>query len=200
MRLFSLAALSCLFLFLAGCGTGANVTTVQPNEADLSRYDSFAYLPNANVEVAGESYNDEQINSAIIETINANMRQAGYTLDRDNPDLLVLAGANIDLERRTRQEPVYASYPYSTPGLSVHPSYNPYFYRGYRTFPGIVGYTRDTSLYEEGTLVIELVDRETREVVWRGIASEDIFNESNTQAIQEMVTDIFEEYPLNNNQ
>ena len=200
MKSFNLAALSFVLVTFFSCGTGANVQTVKKTNKDLSMYNTFAYLPNTNVEVPGESYNDEEINTVIIETINRNMRQAGYNLDRDNPDLLVLASASTDLERQTTREPVYATYPYSHSGLGVSPFYSPYYYRGYSTFPGIIGYTRDSSLYEEGTLVIKLVDRENREVVWKGVASENIYNQSNTAAIQELVNEIFDEYPLNNDQ
>jgi hypothetical protein len=52
---------------------------------------------------------------------------------------------------------------------------------------------------EEGKLVIELVDSETRQVVWRSASrrylNERQTSESRRELIDEIVTDMFEEYP-----
>ncbi|MCM4158678.1 DUF4136 domain-containing protein [Antarcticibacterium flavum] len=184
------------FIFLIGCG-GSNVRTTKTTNKDLSNYNSFAYLPNTSPEVEGRNYNDEQVNTAIIETINSNMREAGYTVNRDNPDLLVLVSTAVDTQTRSRTQPVYAGYPYTSGVTTVSPFYSPYYYRGFASYNRVVGYDTDTYQYQEGTLVINFVDRETRETVWKGIASDNIYTQGNTAAIQEMVDDIFEQYPLN---
>lgn len=180
-------------LLIMSCGS--NVQTTKTTNKDLSTYDSFAYLPNASVR---EEYNDEKVNTAVIEVINTNMQKAGYNLDRDNPDLLVLVSTKVNRETATRSQPVYAQYPYTTGVTTVNSVYGPYYYRGFNNFNRVVGYDTDTYQYKEGTLVINLVDRKTEETVWKGIASEDIYNQGTNSAIRELVNDIFEQYPLMN--
>ncbi|MDT0647293.1 DUF4136 domain-containing protein [Zunongwangia sp. F260] len=187
-----------ILLMVLSCGP--RVQTVKPMDTDLSKYSTFAYLPNTNAEVPGKAYNDENVNRMIVETVNQNMSQTGYTLDRDNPDLLVLISTSTEIERETTTDPVYATYPYTAGVGTVSPYYGSYYYRGYNTFGGgVMGYDTDTYAYEEGTVVINLVDRQTKETVWKGMTSDALYDQSNTAAKRELVNQIFEEYPLNNN-
>lgn len=198
MKIFKSFGILIMILSFLGCGGTSNVQTAKTTDRDLSTYDSFAYLPNSSAEISGTNYNDEQVNTAIIETINMNMQEAGYNLNRENPDLLVLVSTKTELETETTTQPMYARYPYGgATARTVSPFYNNYYYSGFNRVNNIVGYDTDTYQYEEGTLVINLVDRETQETVWKGVASENIYNQSTTGAIQELVNDIFEQYPLN---
>lgn len=81
---------------------------------------------------------------------------------------------------------------------TINPLYNNYYYGGYAGYNNIIGYDTDTYAYEEGSVVINLVDRESRNTVWKGVASESLSNQSNIQEIRGLVNAIFEEYPLNN--
>ena len=179
---------------LAGCG--ASVKTINPDNTDLSQYKTFAYLPNTNAEVPGKTYNDDKVNAMIIETINSNMQDAGYTLDRENPDLLVLVSTKTDLETETSTQPAYVRYPYRARMTAVRPYYNSYYYTGYNSYAGIVGYNTDTYSYKEGTVIIDIVDRKTKNTVWKGTSTEDIFNQNENSAIAELVNAIFDKYPL----
>ncbi|MBZ9787319.1 DUF4136 domain-containing protein [Psychroflexus sp. CAK57W] len=201
MKLFKTILPAILGLLLVSCGT--KVETVRPNKADLSQYETFAYLPNASIEIRNSAVQTDFLNSFIIETTNDQMKITGYTLDRDNPDLLVLISITTDLETGREAEPVYANYPYidavaSTP---VSPFYQPFYYRGWYDwyYPGgVIGYTTDTYSYKKGTVVIDLIDRETKQSVWKGITSEPIMDKSETEVVQELIRDIFKAYPLNN--
>lgn len=186
-------------VLLAVLSCGPRVETARPTAVDLEKYDTFAFLPNSNADIPNESYNNEDVNRLVVETVNQNMREAGYTLDRDNPDLLVLISTSTEIERERTTNPVYATYPYTAGVGAIGPAYGNYYYRGFNTFGGgVVGYDTDTYAYEEGTVVINLVDRETKETVWKGMTSDALYDQPNTQAMRELVNEIFEEYPLNN--
>lgn len=188
--------LAILFLTLTVVACGPRVTTSKTTSKDLGNYDTFAYLPNSSVQMPDKSYN-EDINSAIIEAVNNNMRQAGYTMDRDNPDLLVLVSTKTNLETETTTEPVYATYPYINGVATVSPFYNPYYYSGYANYTQVVGYDTDTYAYKEGTLIINLVDRKTKQTVWKGVSSKSVYDQTTTGAIEDLVNQIFQEYPMN---
>lgn len=179
-------------------GCGPRVSTEKMTNKDLSVYDTFAYLPNANITAPGLRMDSEDVSMAVVEAVNMNLRQEGYNLDRQNPDLLVLIETETDTEIGTTTDPVYATYPYTTGVGMVNPVYNNYYYGGYAGYNNIIGYDTDTYAYEEGTVVIRLVDRETRNTVWRGVASESLAGETDLQGIRDLVSAIFEEYPLNN--
>lgn len=197
MKLLKPLLITLVLLAVLSCGP--RVETVRPTDVNLAKYDTFAFLPNTNADIPNESYNDEDVNRMIVETVNQNMREAGYTLDRDNPDLLVLISTSTEIERERTTDPVYATYPYTAGVGAVSPYYGNYYWRGFNTFGGgIVGYDTDTYAYEEGTVVINLVDRETKQTVWKGMTSDALYDQPNTQAMRELVNEIFEEFPLNN--
>lgn len=189
-----------LILLIGGIlmGCGPRVATQKTTSKDLSIYDTFAYLPNSNVNAEGLQVSSGDVSRTVIEAVNRNLRQEGYRLDRENPDLLALIDVETDTEVTTTTDPVYATYPYTAGIGTINPVYNDYYYAGYAGFDNIIGYDTDAYTYEEGTVVISLIDRETRNTVWKGVASESVSGQANIQAIQELVNAIFEEYPLEN--
>jgi len=186
-----------LAIFVSSCG--ARVETIRPNEANLSNYKTFAYLPNSNDQLSNKSYSNLTVNTTVVDAINMNMKKEGYTLDRDNPDLLVLVSTKTNLETETTTDPVYATYPYSYPVSSISPYYSSYYYRGYSTFTNVVGYDTDKYTYKEGTVVVDIIDKKTKKTLWKGISSKNIYNESERAAIIGLIDQIFDEYPLKNN-
>jgi hypothetical protein len=182
---------------LNSCGPA--VSTTKPTNDNLSKYDSFSYLPNSSIEMPDQAFNDS-VNTMVIQKINEEMRDAGYQLDRSNPDLLVLVSTKVTDQTETSTDPVFARYGYyNRPGITVSPYYNNFYYRGYTTYPAVVGYDTDTYNYQDGTLVVQLVDRASRETVWKGVSSTSIYDSSSTVAMTELVQAIFEEYPLMEN-
>lgn len=184
-----------LLLIIAGLliGCGPRVETKKMTNKDFSNYDSFAFLPNSDIELPGKSLKSMDVNDAVVETVYQNMRKRGYKLDRTSPDLLVLISTDTSVETTT--EPMYAYYPYSPSITTVSPFYDTYFYRGFADYNSIVGYDVDTYAYKEGTVVLNIVDRETRETVWKGVAAESIYDQTTIDAIEEMVNAIFSEFP-----
>jgi hypothetical protein len=189
-----LLLLTVLFLFIS---CGPKVETVRPTQVDLGSYTSFAYLPNTSAEAPDKAYNDPTVNETVIQTINYHMEQAGYTLNRDTPDLLVLVSTKTDIETITETEPAYAAYPYeyNTTQVAVRPYYNDYYYYNYPSYTNITGYDVDRYAYEEGSIIINLVDRKTKESVWKGFSETGIYNQTDTEVIRNLVNDIFQEFP-----
>lgn len=194
MKLIKSFSIALIAIITHSCGPA--VTTMKPTNDNLDKYNTFSYLPNAALEMPDKNSKDG-VNRMVIQAINDNMIDAGYRLERDAPDLLVLISSKIAQETEVDREPLYASYGYyNRPGLTVNPYYSNFYYRGYTTFPRVVGYDTDTYNYKEGTLIIQLVDRETNETVWKGLSSKSIYDSANTKAMTNLVNAIFEEYPL----
>jgi hypothetical protein len=188
---------SVITLSLTACGPVVNTTKTTSN--DLSSYKTFAYLPNSNFEDLDKGYGNNNIGTTVIESVNTNMQQLGYTLDRTNPDLLVLLSTSTDLDTNVTKEPVYATYPnYYGRSYGVSPYYQNYYYNGYSGYNQLIGYDTDVNTYKEGTLRLSLVDSETKNIVWKGTASNSIYKSQNeSKAIAKFVDDMFAKYPKN---
>ena len=127
------------------------------------------------------------------------MQQLGYTLDRTKPDLLVLLSTSTDLDTNVTKEPVYTTYPnYYGRSYVVSPYYQNYYYNGYSDYNRLIGYDTDVNTYKEGTLRLSLVDSETKNIVWKGTASNSIYkSENESKAIAKFVDDMFAKFTKN---
>ncbi|WP_194850795.1 DUF4136 domain-containing protein [Nonlabens antarcticus] len=198
MRNLKIVVLLALSVSIYSCGPA--VTTTKPTTDNLNKYSTFSYLPNSTIEMPNKSFSSDTVNTMVIQQINDKMITAGYKLDRSQPDLLVLVSTKIEKETETSTEPVYATYGnYNRPGLQINPYYNNYYYNGYASYSNVVGYDTDTYNYKDGTLIVQLVDRNSKKTVWKGISSTSIYNSGDTVALTNLVNAIFEEYPLINN-
>ena len=193
MKLFKLFTYSLITLMLVSCGR--SVSTIKADGVNLNNYKSFAYLPNTDIKLPNKTMDVDEVNNLVVATINSNMKDAGYELDRDNPDLLVLVSTKTDKEVATTTDPVYASYPYRTTAR-VNTYYSPYYYNDYAYYNNIIGYDTDTYTYKEGTVVVDLIDRRTKNLVWKGRSNQTIYDQTNTSAMRELINTIFTEYPL----
>lgn len=198
MKKFKIMWLSILgFAILTACGP--KVTSTKLADVDLTKYETFSYLPNGNFEDPSKGYDDQSVGESVLNEVNNSMKELGYELERNQPDLLVLIGTKTDTDVEREREPVYASYPnYYGSAYPVGSYYNPYYYNGYTTYNNVIGYDVDYEKYETGTLLLSLVDRKTRNVVWRGTASNFVGGERSEQAISDFVDDLFAEFPASN--
>jgi hypothetical protein len=194
MKLLKYTVAFVLFVSFTACGP--TVSTTKQAGVNLSKFNTFAYLPNTGIEVPKQNETDEDVNELVIKTINANLQDAGYSINRNNPDLLVLVSTKIDFDSETIPDATYASYPYTAGAAAVSTYYGDYYYAGYSGFGNITGYNTDSYSYKEGTVVVDIVDRKTKKSVWKGSSSESIYDENQADAIANLVNEIFKKYPL----
>jgi hypothetical protein len=89
-----------------------------------------------------------------------------YTLDRTNPDLLVLLSTSTDLDTNITKEPVYATYPII---MDVHTVWVHIIKIIIMAILTIINWLvmMDLNTYKEGTLRLSLVDSKTKNIVWK---------------------------------
>lgn len=179
-------------VLLAGCGP--KVETNKKTARDLDAYDSFAFLPNQDT-IQTSIYNNIEVNEIVIDEIRQNMRELNYRLDQNQPDLLVYYHLMLDEEMAVNANPVYTNYSYYRPGFYVGPYYRNYAYNNYFTVPRIVGTGIEQIPYKEGTIVIDLIDRRTNEIVWRGSAEDLVAPGNLDEEIRSYVDAIFDKFP-----
>jgi len=160
--------LSFLIFGIAACATTTRIASDYERGVDFSKYQTYQLLKHK----PDFSYGMNPINQQRIErAIQREMMALGYKV-RPNPDLIV---ACFVKEKLIRQEDHY---------------YQGY-YRGWG-FPIWV----DINHYKEGTLIIDLIDRENKQVVWHGAATERVSDDMRNveENINKTVQALFEQY------
>lgn len=182
--LFSLLVISC----------GPKVNTSKKTAKNLESFTSYAFLPNQDT-IQTSNYDNAFVNEVVIDEINVNMQELDYRLDRNQPDLLVYYHLMLDEEVAVNASPVYTNYSYYRPGYYVGPYYRNYAYNNYFTVPRLAGSAIEQIPYKEGTIVIDIIDRRTNEIVWRGRANDMITPTNLEEKLRNYVDAIFEEFP-----
>lgn len=183
------------YIVFVAMACGPTLTTTKLTDNDLGKYKTFAYLPNTNIEVPDSLVaSTERVSKTVIEAMNENMKDLGYTLDRENPDMLVLLTTKINKKRMRDIEPEYTTYPYD-PDKPHSPNYDPYYYYGYSNYGEFSGYYVDYSSYKVGELEVDIIDRKTKKKLWTGMAKAAIYQNDTSTKIKQYVDEIFDEYP-----
>lgn len=173
-------------LALAGCATSPDIRTDYDETADFSQFSTFAFMERA--ERGGSRTYDTIGDRRVMAAVSREMEARGYRRVESGADLLV----NFDLgteevqDVRTVPTAMYAPYWYGWRGSYYYP------------WPA---YTYETWVdsYERGTLHVDLVDAERRQLVWEGRAVDRITKatrEDPAGALDNAVTEIFARYPF----
>jgi Domain of unknown function (DUF4136) len=163
----------------AGCATVA-VANDYDRTTDFSRYHTFSFAGGRvilnGLSDDGNTLVKDRVRTAIIGALQAK----GLVESATTSDLVVgyLAGA------RTRTE-IEGMPPYA-------PEVGPYWYGGWWG-PGYAEWW--TRTYEEGTLVIDLVDAKTHHLVWRAYARTEVGSPVSEQKVRDAVEKSFRAYP-----
>lgn len=141
------------------------------------------------------SGNNGAVNQNVIAAMNCNMKQAGYKLDRDNPDVLIVLNAHYDPEVSKEVEPVYANPEKPEGADTISAYYDPHYYWKYAEFNDILGYKIIKNEDKKAGLAIEIIDRKSEKIIWRGTAKEPLDQKGSSTKIAKYVDAVFEEFP-----
>lgn len=165
-------AVLCLVVpLLAACSTVRVQTDYDP-AVDFSAYHTFAWMAVDGAASASPDLTTQRVHSAVESTLGA----LGYRrVDPASADLLVTHSASVD--QRIHVDQAYRGY-------------------GYRH----AGYTETwVDVYDEGELMIELVDAQRERVVWQGVAQARVNPQQSPQEreqqVREAVAAIFKSFP-----
>ncbi|HEX9772112.1 MAG TPA: DUF4136 domain-containing protein [Steroidobacteraceae bacterium] len=173
-------------LWLGGCATGPDVRADYDKGADFGKYRTYNF-------VAATGTGSADVKSLAMQLLQSagsrEMESRGYT-KADNADLLI--NFKGKLEEKTDIE--------STPAPMYGAGWG---YRGWAGAPyGMYGYGGtevSTRRYNVGTLVMDIVDREKKQVVFQGGAEQEVTKkmlENREALINGAVASIFAKYPF----
>jgi hypothetical protein len=171
-------------LALGGCASGPDIRADYDKAADFGKYRSYGFVAQAGTDEGDfKSLSTQMLQNAA----SRQMEARGYTRS-DNPDLVI--NFKGQLEEKTDIESTPA--PYYGPGWG-------YGGWGGAYWGGWGGTEVTTHRYNVGTLVMDVVDREKRQVVYQGgiegvVTREMMQNREST--ITAAVEHLFSKYPF----
>lgn len=150
------------FLLTAGCKP--KVTTDQVADTDYSSYRTYAFMDSDIAADSGEtpSYYSQAATQGVESTVKSELTKKGVTENTETPDMLI--GYHFVVEVRTKTIPAnsYVGYgPYYGWGRWGYGGWGP----GWYDYGG-PAYVRQA--YGDGTVVIDMVDAKTHNLIWRG--------------------------------
>jgi hypothetical protein len=175
-KLILLLTTVCTLLLLANCSNQIRVRSDYDRDVNLAVYKKYAWLSFKEIESKNNPllYN-ELTDKRIRRAVELQFQAKGIPLDEENPDFRV--HYHIIVENRS----------------SVQPSPYGYYYSPYWMRSQMYVYQ-----YQEGTLIIDLMDAKNNNLIWRGWASEVLNNEVpelTEKEIAESVYEILTEFP-----
>jgi hypothetical protein len=178
MRIATILSSLIAFIIFTACSS-LDVTSDYDPSQDFSKYKTYRWAK------MKERHKDDllaqniRLWKRVQSAVDKSLKEKGFEkLDRGKPDFIVFIHAGVQ-----QRMDVYQSG---------------YYYGGWW---GPYGGRTTVSHYKQGTLVVDIVDREEKELSWRGMASDVVRNYSDPQELQEeidyVVKAMLDDFPPN---
>jgi hypothetical protein len=170
-------------LLLTACASSPEIRVNVDESADFSIFQTYGFIEPLGTDKAGYT---TLVTKYLRQAVRQELENRGYVYS-SSPDLLVNFYTRI--ENR--------SFVTSAPTPAFYGEYYNYRYGVYGVYPRYV-YRPYSYNYQEGTVNVDLVDARKKQMIWEGIAvnevdSDDLNNPQ--QAFQKVIAAIFEQYP-----
>jgi hypothetical protein len=185
VSLWSMSAALCAAWLIAGCASNrAPPSRIDyDRKADFSVYRTFGFPKETGTDRGGYS---TLVTSYFKNSVTTAMEARGYKYTEEHPDLLV----NFFMNTRERTE--YRSGPNASLGYG----YYGYRYGLYNAWPM---YDEDrTVTYKVGTINVDIVDAEKKQLIWEGVSEGRISDEAMANpkvTVNAVVTELMRQYP-----
>lgn len=184
----------CLAIVGALTSWSCAVTDVD-RTADLTHYKTFGW-GKSRLDVENPAYRGDLVEASIKACVTQELARKGITYSAKKPDLLVsYEGFTETKENVYRSGGYYYDY---YPPYYYYPLYGPRFfwYGGYWGAPTFWSGPPTYYSMTEGTLILDLRDRKTGKLIWRGMVQGDVDNvKSLKKNIAKGVKAILKKYP-----
>jgi hypothetical protein len=163
-----LAIYSLLAILVAACASGPSLySSEKKNGVDFSKYKTYAFLPTKDTSYS-KIIDRKKLVAALTEVGFRILTSKGMVYDTINPDVLFRYTLIMkkDYTVTRDQEITYSPY-IETANLPNQPRI---YYFSADNRPEVYNGNAQLSSFKEGTMVIDMIDHKTNEVVWRSTA------------------------------
>jgi len=176
---------------LSACSS-YNYSSVSIKKVNSSVFKTYAWLPEARPSTS--SYYDNDIASdKIVDAASAELNKRGFVMSNQDPDLLIKYMAGVDNKTVTYNDPVYYSAPWSlSPRFGYYRGRSAFYYSYANPYPIYVDNSVTKLQIKEGSIIIDIIERKTSKLIWRGWAQGDLSSEEKAiEDIPNVVDQIF---------
>src|SRR2546422_9812476 len=171
MRLLRISAGFGLVLLMADFALAQKVTTDWDHSADFSKYRTFMWIKEPNAK-------DPLMKQRLIDAVNAKLMEKGLQLATDNADL----GVSVNVATQEKH--------------TLNTFYDGFGGWGWGWGGGGTA-TTTVQTYEVGTMVVDLFDTKTKQIVWRGTATSTVPDKPNKkeEKVEKALEKMFKDFP-----
>ncbi|MEM9077154.1 MAG: DUF4136 domain-containing protein [Bacteroidota bacterium] len=182
-----------LLAFLGSCAS--NIKTEKTTDDSFSEFKTFAYLPNTSFDVkAFNSDIDDSVEPSLISTLNNEMEGKGYSKDYENPDLVLLLKTRRELNSNENTKSKYERA--SSGGSSgSSPNFASTGSSGGKKYISNNESATNNKPSKEGSLVVEVYKRKTKELLWVGIVENFKSHISDQTFMERRLKEILKKFP-----
>jgi len=179
--------LTITIILFSSCSSMKVTTDHDPN-VDFSQYKTFNFLPwSKGSDQILSNYDKKRVRAAAT----YELEKLGYKKTEEKSDLAVNILVIIDQKSGTS-----AYNDYYKSGMGVGYYYGPW---GYNYPGGVSPYTTMHSYnYEVGTMIVDLLDVNKKQLAWQGIAKKTLSSakKGDGSAVKEAMAKLFKDFPL----
>jgi hypothetical protein len=207
-----------IMVLLSSCSS-VQIAFDYDRSIDFKQYKTYAWLQRSD-SVHNYFYDNQIIEKNVKFLVNKEMQARGYTIDIKNPDILLEYHSTSQKKTYSVSNPVYSTPTYNynpaysnTNGINynnnttfnnrynnnqgINNGYNMNSNYAYNNTPYIVGYNTQQVVYDEGTLLIDVIDRKLNQMVWRGWSVDTLVDEVTLEKeLPGDIKKIFQRYPV----
>lgn len=172
----------------------SNIKTKSFGNESLYRFKTYAFLPENQSSISEFNRKfDSSIDKDAVLALKNKMKEKGFTLDKNNPDLVVLISHSININDNLKKD-AFNNKTASSSSQSNVPYSASSGGRSHKRYFGS-GTSESKRPYKKGYLVVELFDNNTKDLVWYGMIK-DFKTDITDQGLSvRMVNEIFKEFP-----
>ncbi len=168
-----LAAALSLGIAAAGCSSMNVYSDFDPSN-DFRSYRTWDWLPESDEQIADPRLQDAAVRGRIESALAEELLARGFRLSLENPDFFVAYHASLD--SALEMQVVNEHYGYSYQG-----SY------GSTWGPAVQGQTALPREFERGTLLVDVLDGRSRQLVWRGTVQAEVYPDLDEKKREERI-------------
>ncbi len=173
-------------IFLSGCGSSDELLSTSSQHVDFYRYKSYSLLE---WDTNNDSIVDAEVKERILYSIANELNLRGFHYNEDGGDMRIAVHVLLDKKKAEIQ---YNQY-YTSQNSNNYETHN-------------MGFNSTTSRFDEyemweGTLLIDIIDHETKNLIWQGanvnILKKAATTEERNLRIEQIVANTLEDFPIN---
>jgi hypothetical protein len=173
------ATLTAVALLLSGCSSGPRIRTDVDPAADFGAYRTFGFHEPFGLDRDGYG---TPVGTLVRAAVKDELQRRGLRPAERDPDLLINAGGMVADKQRVDTVPGgYYGYRYGR-------------YGGWPAYDEVI-----VTNYREGTLTIDVIDRERRQMVWSSTAVDAVTDSKRAQRdvlLPQVVGKMFAQFPI----